>query len=393
METNKSCIVYQNEGGFCLSKNAISITYSIKGINSKCQEYFEPYSGKELKKYFKEYKALFENKNNIEILHHGKDVIKEKEKNPDTANIILDAIWCAYILKQHEDGKEPYLIESDYVGLYTELLKMEIERLKNVISALLHLSCSNNANNDSTDAFLSQIKAEYSIKEKVSYSDKQSIIRAVMFLCYGYVNMEKPLDCQVQIDLNNLDRFMSLLKKYRGLANNANFYGKKIGRNCFCLAREGNSYFFSLSGYYDNYDKLLKHIAKDLKAYLNRDFAPCKLSDDTLCYGSLIVDTFYGEDHPKRYIDCKKIYSEEELSKLFRCCERKIFTETNNYKSDLAIYCKYAPCIMCEPAVEYQQKNRAKNHCELNFYAFAKDFNSLRKYMKKKKTLKLQKFY
>lgn len=373
-----NCFLVKSGDKWDLMVDAMSIYYSIVALDHDYHEYFVPYSNIELKDYFHEYEEIFENPVFFNVVHVGR--IDESEIIPDTANIILDAMWCAYAVKHQDLDKG--VEKSDFIGIYTEFLKMDIERTKHVISALLYLLNSNDSNNTYlANEFLIRIKEEYSIGVEFSYENKDSIFNALMFLCHGNTN-ENSLECCLQVDFKNFEKFISLLKKYEKEVKQK--YAKKESQNCFCLTREGNRYFFSLSGYNDSdgyFIEYAKQIENDLKEYIEKETVSyCPLCGDTLSYGYCDGEIFIKYKSPKKYSE----FSKKGRGGQFSCCERKIFHYTIDFKSDINIYCKFSPCTKCQPAVEEQKYKRNTNNKGLSFYSFAKDPHELEEKMNNK---------
>ena len=423
-------------------KKALVINYKIKhfttGESVKYEEYFVPYSAGKLKaSHFlsgvgKEYASLFvENgKDNFDsLLNNSTEEVEDEAILPDTANILMDFLYCInaatsdiifyepnsalkllaeipfpshlknryllkYNIKANDAVKFWFLNNSfflNYVGLYTELIKIEIAEIKYAISALIRLyNSSENIDKELANSFLKKIQEMYLLDiDDFAITNRNSIKEGILGFCHQVDACGKRSDLSIEIDLLKFNRFIGLLKKYKGK------YIKKS--NCFCLVQEENHFFFSFSGMNDNNQKIQnlgKQIQNDLETYFkSSSFTFCGLNDDVLSYGcavnkknrnGLIFRKFTGE--PKRYGDMKKILrrdpdKDNKLRFLYSCCERKIFPYTTNRNQPLYVFCKYEPCCKCITAVERQQDL----HSEFLFLALVKDSHELRRILKKER--------
>ena len=87
---------------------------------------------------------------------------------------------------------------------------------------------------------------------------------------------------------------------------------------------------------------------------------------------------------PPKKLSEQNNLTDDELKWQYACCERKIFIYTDKYVSEeksMFIYCKYAPCKRCTPAIDEQ----AKKHSIFMFFAFIKNAKAFKKYLKEKK--------
>ena len=417
-----------------MMKKAIPITYKIfatEEISHDYVEYFVPYSGKELQKspflsgIGKEYAVLFaENKkNDFDFLPY--ENVPDKKILPDTANILMDAIYCINAidstLPSHSSFKEHFLwidkkekvlgsningisdvvkfwflnnsFSLVYVGLYTELMKIEIAEIKYVISVLICLyNSADNIDKELADSFLKKIKKMYSLNiDNFTITNRDSVKEGIFCFFKQIDCQSKQKNCCIKINLQNFDRFINLLKKYRKHWGKANFIE---GWNCFCLAKEGNKFFFSFSGN-DNdhkYEELGGKVKNDLEAYFKpSSFTFCELNDNVLSYGYLDENKKFQEyQHPLKLADVKSNPIDCIKMKLdnwqYCCCERKIFPYTTNKNQPLYVFCKYEPCCRCIPAVKEQKAL----HSEFLFLALVKDSHELRRILKKERDLFLK---
>ncbi len=404
-------------------KKAIRLTYRIIGrrsrrnIEDKLYEYnewFVPYTGAELEKmpFFNEmsdeFKVLMrESKDeNFDFLSGDNcRLVSDEMILPNTANILMDAVYCVYdsfweegddffwMLRWRLEGLGIWRHYYYYVGLYTELIKYEVVEIKNLISVLVRLIGVLNDNNEPlVRSVFEQIKKMFlfniNINESESRTINASMTECLFNLC-SYKTQQTPTsNFTIEIDFTDVNRFMSLLSKYKNLAPPKVDY--LYGNPCFCLAREGVDWFFSLSGYSKNCDNLASAIKQDLESFFcGRIFTYCKLCDDMLSYGYKDVNgKFVAFKKPVRHADRDILqFTEKEIKWQYSCCERKIFCKTQRNSESLFIYCKYMPCSRCVPAVREQKKQR---YGDLYFFAFVKDFKSIQKLMKREARLLLK---
>ena len=419
-----------------MKENAFCFNYSIRNLfndessNISCyEEYFIPYTKREILQYSlqdfigSEVNQLFENESNFNY-ENEYDFLKSVDVNkvlPDTINILMDAVYCintallnpiiyrnltplqekVHLISELTDVNKlknfPELIfgtNINYIALYTELIKAEVNEIKYIISTLYHLyNSTEKLNKKLANNFLKKIKKIYNLKiENFEITNKNSIKEALLsFVNYrNFQNENKSF--YLNIDFRNFDRFIKLLSNYK---ESSKFIDKD---NCFCLIQEGEKYYFSFSGYkhnkctsyYDDddtvYDDLSKTIIKDFKLYLpsnNEVLQFCKRNDDMLSYGNEIKnDKLLKFSSPKKFGKQKNILDKEFLINQYRCCERKIFPYIKDKSESMYIYCKYEPCVRCIPAIEDMKKQYGKNFM---YFAFIKNAKTFSCYLKEKK--------
>ncbi|MBP5592262.1 hypothetical protein J6Y50_10470 [bacterium] len=386
-------------------KDTIPINYEIVFDEDKIfnyPEYFVPYSAKEIRNspflssMETDYTSLFavENKNkSLDFLPHKK--VSNEKILPDTANILADFLYC---IKAEFSGHEP--ISNHYenfsfkelikyenfrkdIAAMTELIKFGIAEIKHAISALVYLHNSDdNIDKNLANSFLNQIKQIHSLEiSDFTIANKTSIEAGLLELLH-FNNFKCEQEApSIIIDLKEFDQFTSLFKE----RHNKKFF---IGQKCFCLIREGDKYFFSVSGYNikNNYAGLVNEIREFSSKNFKNSFEFCEISDEMLSYGTEENDKFVKFPKPIKYKDQKEKIDKKSLAYQYRCCERKIFPYTKNFKQPLYIFCKYEPCENCTLAKEEQEKLR--NTKEIHFLALAKDQEDFLERINKGLTLK-----
>ena len=162
------------------AKQAICLKYLIKGLREEpfCyQEFFVPYSGEEIKNspFFEEIADCRDLINdsveyNLDFISREyTETVDEEKILPNTANILMDAAYCAteYVLYEEDPyvWTHPFLFwDVSYIGLYTELIKYEIAEIKYLISVLINLySVSNDENELKVRAVFDKIKQRFSL--------------------------------------------------------------------------------------------------------------------------------------------------------------------------------------------------------------------------------------
>ena len=401
-----------------MSKNAINFSYTIKNFYTKDISYnesFTPYSINELKSsplfsiIENKFKSLFENESNF-IDKADYDFLDEPIPEnilPETANILMDAVYCTYIASfnlnidkifDFENKYSVYYLEAEtselkkipnitfssekYIAIYTELIKYEVFEIKYVISVLYNLyNLTETINRELANEFLRELIGEYYPQKTVfDIFDKSSLEKHLLSYC-NYRNFQNNQNkFELEFDFKRFDRFISLLKKYRGYWDKEDF---TEGTNCFCLIHEGKSYYFSLSGYNDCYKTLGEKIENDFKSYFPNNLLKfCDRTDNMLSYGDKIDgDSLVKFDKPKKFSDQKNILNKDDLKKQYSCCERKIFPHIKKKSDKLYIYCKYEPCLRCKPAIEEIKKQ----YTDTRFYAFEKNSVKLKRQILKQK--------
>ena len=408
-----------------MKENAFCFNYSIRNLfsdgtsnNSFYEEYFIPYTKKEILQSSIqvfigcEVKQLFENENNFNY-ENEYDFLKPVEANkvlPDTINILMDAIYCiniallnpilyseltplqekVHLISELTDVNKlknfPELIfgtNINYIALYTELIKSKVNEIKYVISTLYHLyNSTETLNKDLANKVLNKIKEIYNLKiDDFEITNKKSIKDSLLsFFNYANFQNEKKSEyIYLNIDFRNFDRFIKLLSNYK---ESLKFIDSN---NCFCLIQEGEKYYFSFSGYSKYYDKLGCRIEDNLNSYFynnNKMFNFCKKNNNMLSYGYKTQNNnFIFFDKPIRVSEQKKPYL-EKLKAQYSCCERKIFPYIKNKSESMYIFCKYEPCVRCNPAIEEMKKQYGINFM---YFAFIKNAKTFSVYLKEKK--------
>ena len=409
----------------CMKENAFCFNYSIRNLfndessNISCyEEYFIPYTKREILQYSlqdfigSEVNQLFENESNFNY-ENEYDFLKSVDVNkvlPDTINILMDAVYCintallnpiiyrnltplqekVHLISELTDVNKlknfPELIfgtNINYIALYTELIKAEVNEIKYIISTLYHLyNSTEKLNKKLANNFLKKIKKIYNLKiENFEITNKNSIKEALLsFVNYrNFQNENKSF--YLNIDFRNFDRFIKLLSNYK---ESSNFIDKD---NCFCLIQEGEKYYFSLSGYDYKINKKNNNIYEKLETNLNKFFSDstfqlCQIGDDMLSYGNEIKnDELIKFSSPKKFCEQKNI-GDDNLRSQYSCCERKIFPYIKDKSKSMYIYCKYEPCVRCIPAIEDMKKQYGKNFM---YFAFIKNAKTFSCYLKEKK--------
>ena len=373
-------------------------------------EYFEPYKKEVLlssplfKLFGNKYKSLFKNDANINYEKENDFLcdITEKKILPDTINILMDAVYCVHatahtqniysgiinlidnIFYFHAVKNKDELFKSseltfgttlNYIGVYTELIKIYVNEIKYVLSALNYL---NNAKNEVDkllyDNFLKKISENFLLEIK-SIGNVTTIENEMLSFNQNSKNFF------IEINLTRFDLFIKLLENYKE-AGGSKFLKKG---NCFCLIQKGEKFYFSFSGYKD--DKY-KSLSESLKTYLEKIFIGkifnyCERNNDMLSYGYKNDNGEFELSPPPKKLS-ENNATEDELKWQYACCERKIFASKDfqlNESESMYIYCKYAPCEKCTPAIEEQ----AKKHSNFMFFAFIKNYESFKKYLDEKK--------
>ena len=196
--------------------------------------------------------------------------------------------------------------------------------------------------------------------------------------------------------LNTTDEILEIVIK--AVNNSSRCIRKKYedDKGCFCVVLNEDKNYFSFSGddaMWRN-DKLYdvsEKVKNEFDIVLEKTAERCRITCETLCYGLLVEHEFLRFPKPlpyKQYIQRFCFYNkycqvpfiyllEADAGKLYGCCERKIFVNTNNQKP-LEIHCRWAPCEKCMPAV-YKE---FMEHSSFKFIALAKNFNELKEKLK-----------
>ena len=411
-----------------MDDKAFRFEYNIFGkvpfdrYNFTYEEYFIPYNKEELidsplqELMGYEFNRLFENENNFkyqqeyDFLHS----VSENEILPDTINILMDAVYCVNIGLINNElipaYKQKHLISQlitlkkiqsnpniiikspiNYIAIYTELIKAEVNEIKYFLSALFHLyNSTDDIDKNLANNFLQRIKKKFNIKYENFTIDNKKIIKDVLLSFFNYANFQNSSNKQsMVINFNNLNRFIKLLKNYK--ESQVFFYQS----NCFCLIQEGKKYYFSFSGYkhhkdgsfYDDDDLEYENLGTTIKNKLNSFFSNkkdmftfCRRTDSMLSYGEFCEKKFVNFPSPISFAEQKGLVAKKKLPDQYRCCERKIFPYIKNKSESMNIYCKYEPCIRCMPAIEEKKKLYANNFA---YFAFIKDYKTFAECIKK----------
>lgn len=270
--------------------NTIMIDYIIKFQEKEFpyREFFKPYSNIELAE---NSNSLFYAKEiNIELdrlFKCGVEYINEERILPETPNVVLDMLYSlAHIDYPIFDLKLPYFIYSfdylKYIGIYTELLKQNIYRLKKDLSFLINAYFFED-DDEQLDKKLSNLKQRYKFGHTITYHNKESVKDAIYYLC-GFKNIDtKSRSVQYAIDLTKVDRLINLLKTYK-----KKDFIKSYG--CFCLTNADSEWYFSISGTSPEYDNFGKKLEQDISQYFKHSkFTYCKLDDNVLSYGDIVT--------------------------------------------------------------------------------------------------------
>ena len=374
-----------------LKYNCASLFFQ-KDLNEnvfEIEEFFKPYSAMDLLKsnYFsddlKEYAYLFENlssKSEIRL-----EEVEDEEIINETSSILLDMF---FVLSKNILNEEYYFFYAlsyenikeieNYIGIFTELLKVDVLTFKKDLSAIYNLSKIDEASYEPVLPFVRNINIKYSLNN--TFQNNYFLYLSNTF--YDLANIP------FQIDLWDFKRFTKLLKNYK--PNNIDFITK---HNCFCLMHEGKDYYFSLSGYYPDingkYKSLAEKLEKNIQAYPTfKSIRYCPISDNMLSFGYKDNnDNFISFYRRIKYKD--RSCSDKEAKDQYSCCERKIFPFLNHNSPNLTLYCKYEPCCLCIPAVRFEKQSY---YNRLKFYAFAKNFKQINKMIKNHKRIVLQNY-
>lgn len=398
-------------------KKAICLTYRIKGVGSirefeekwyNYQEWFVPYTCAELEKmpFFdkmsEEFKVLVRQSKdeNFELLLEGNyRLVDEEMILPDTANILMDAVYCLgdylwaergynfwrYVYNRYglryRRNHNHWRYSLYYLGLYTEFIKYEVLEKKNRISVLTRLI---GVLDDDNEPLVKSVFKEYKdkcllgVNINESVSTRESMKECLFKLCSNNIPQTRASNFTIEVDFSDFNMFVSLLSKYRKLGPPKTDYIN--GNPCFCMAHKGDDQFFSLSGYSKNCDDLAAAIKRDLDNFFHRNYTYCKLCDEMLSYGYKGANNqFVPFPSPILYKDRDdKRFTEDDFRWQYSCCERKIFCKVQDYDETLFMYCKYMSCSRCIPAVQEEQKRRSGG---LYFSALMKEPKSIKKLM------------
>lgn len=383
--------------------NSIALKYKFitRKSNYEFKEVFKPYSGNELliSNYFEsnysEFQTFIIDKEHYDLSFLPRNSYENNANIdsiiPNYSDIVLDTIFTLYfcfdpngIYFYNLENKElPDFYDSNsilYIGLFTELLKFEIDSFKYDLSIIINILNNQNISDTQKNRLLNTILSKYIINININVSNQQSVSNAlVAFLNCMSVNRSNT--CEIDINLFAYDTFIQLLKKHQM----TNYIYKK---QCFCLCKENSKFYFTLSGVKKEPNKhMFDILQQEIETIVANEFnlsisiSYCMLSDSTLSYGRMnkngVFEKFSLLKLPspisyKNYDESK--YLERKIDS-FTCCERKLFAGLPEQKGTLTIYCKYEPCARCIPAIE----DNEKKYAYIQFNAFAKNFEVCKK--------------
>lgn len=344
--------------------------------------YFIPFSGERIlnSDYFSEYKQEFSD-----------IILKQKEVNIDIPGItesvnseyiiedlpfiILDSLFSLHLCFGNPslanyltESKIQSIIrnESDiikYVGIYTEFLKVRYLNLMYDISILMNLYSNQDVDNEKASKLIALILQKYNNPPVINSINRHTITAGINCILQNLSNNASYNE--FDIDLFAFEQFIKLLDTYK-------YYKYLFNKKCFCLAKENNDYFFSLSGtskeppksFYNTISDDLKKIVKTV-CKQEYDFIPSMLTDKTLSYGNFLNNQFtrFANNKPISYKDSDK--TQPDIERQYSCCERKILAALKNGNGNLSFYCKYSPCAACQPAL-----NENTDNYHITFQAF-----------------------
>ena len=239
--------------------NSLVIRYNFitRKSNYTFTELFNPYSGNELSSsyYFEsnysEFKNLLIDKEyyDLSFLPRGyyENNVYIDNIIPNFSDIILDTIFTLYFcfdpngifFYNLENNKLPSFFGSNsilYIGLFTELLKFEIDSFKYDLSIIINILNNPSIPDTQKNKFVNKILSKYKININLNVSNQQSVSNAlVAFL--NSMSSNKTNTCIIDIDLYAFDTFIQLLEKHKM----TNYIYKK---QCFCLCKENLKYYF-----------------------------------------------------------------------------------------------------------------------------------------------------
>lgn len=383
--------------------NSIALKYKFitRKSNYEFKEVFKPYSGNELliSNYFEsnysEFQTFIIDKEHYDLSFLPRNSYENNANIdsiiPNYSDIVLDTIFTLYfcfdpngIYFYNLENKElPGFYDSNsilYIGLFTELLKFEIDSFKYDLSIIINILNNQNISDTQKNRLLNTILSKYIINININVSNQQSVSNAlVAFLNCMSVNRSNT--CEIDINLFAYDTFIQLLKKHQM----TNYIYKK---QCFCLCKENSKFYFTLSGVKKEPNKhMFDILQQEIETIVANEFnlsisiSYCMLSDSTLSYGRMntngVFENFsiFRLPSPISYKDYDESKYLEKKINSFTCCERKLFAGLPDQNGILTIYCKYEPCARCIPAI----KDNEKKYFSFKFNAFAKNFEVCKK--------------
>lgn len=339
-----------------------------------------------INQYYSNYKELFINKfiGNFKELRLEDFAIDSSLHNNRISSPLLDALAISVKLAKQNGLIKNSKKEIQFLYEFTEYYKLFLTEIKNDLHLLLiifsNLSNINKNNNSILKIFkfLKKLNNKYQLAISITNQNINTLLSSFITTFYhSFINhtflIEKKDD-----RISVINKYIELLKTIK-LGKEA--YKKQ---KCFCLMNE-NEYYYTISGYdFDSTDAQLKEviqIGEDLnKCFPSYKFNYCRLNDFTLSYGFT--------PGKKRFIQYRypiphffAIYKHfPYLGLQYSCCERKIFSYLQDYNTELKIYCKYAPCKKCIPAIKDEKKFRQGKVKFDYFYKDSPTFNTLYKW-------------
>lgn len=323
---------------------------------------------------------------------------------------IADYVFVTELAKSSEEGgKSDDEKKNVRLGIFTELLKLKFFQFKVDFSILYNIFYDkrlfgnisgdidsyadivfaivqrNLSDSDSEKATLTREK----IKEDLQ-SNSEKLIKSVCKKTYKDIQDELEKIYLTNISDGLLNTLINSIIKAGGK------YSKKYKANrdgCFCIVKNGEKYYFSLSGIYQTERNFPKNftdtIATELKKSLNAKCEFCPVSSSMKSYGIRTELGFMNFHYPRKiddfFSDIHSFPYCSELQTLFACCERKTFVKTQN-PLPIKIHCRWSPCERCRPAV-FEEIQR---HDSFEYIALAKDFSTFKKLVEIGKTEELK---
>ena len=287
------------------------------------------------------------------------------------------------------------------VGILTELIKLQFFQFKIDFSILYAILTDTNLNENIRNNIDAYADILYEIVQRLlpdSDEEKVSLTRdnianrlrsnpndLLNFICnQSYSDIQTAL---VEIYNRNVDE--DLLKKLiDAMAKTGNlpkkYKANREGSGCFCIVRNGEKIYFSLSGTYESErrvsNRFIPKIKESLKQEFNMDCEFCPISPEMKAYGMDTELGFQYFPYPQkiRGIFCNIHffpYCDIRTQSLYACCERKIFVKTQGNTLPIKIHCRWSPCQKCQIAVFEE----IQGHESFEYVALAKDFRTFEK--------------
>ena len=358
-----------------------NIIFEYKKNIFQYREFFDFSDNDDLIKYinqfYSKYKELFINNyiGNFKELRLEDISIDPSLNNNGISSPLLDALAISVKLAKHNGLINNSEKEIQFLYEFTEYYKLFLTEIKNDLHLLLiifsNLSNITKKHNSILKIrnFLKKLNNKYQLAISITNQNINALLSSFIPTFYHtFLNH--------QFLIEKKDDRMSILNKYINLLKTIKL-GKETYKKqkCFCLMYE-NEYYYTISGYDFDYTEVqlkeVNQIGIDLnKCFQNYKFHYCRINDFTLSYGiTPKTNKFIQYRYPvPHFIAINKHFPSIGLQ--YSCCERKIFSYLINYNMKLEIYCKYAPCKKCIPALKDEKKFRQGN---LSFDYFYKDF-------------------